>query len=182
MISDELLGLIADINPAEIASHIAQGNLHEWCSSWKSAAEQVVVKMNNQVPVATWSDEDLVKRSDLDCRGLAFLRHADGSEYTQYERGYNDAVISIYGMISSVPCATETIEIDSRLDERDAKIILVLADSQMNVSEVARQLYMHRNTIVYHIDKIQKVTGLNPLNLYDLFKLTCMARRMLGGE
>ena len=36
----EFLGLLADVNPAEIASHIAQGNLHEWCNSWKSAAEQ----------------------------------------------------------------------------------------------------------------------------------------------
>lgn len=178
----ELLDLLADVNPAEIASHIAQGNLHDWCISWRRTGEQIIQKFDNQVPITTWCDEDLVKRSDLDCRGLAFLRHADGSEYTPYERGYNDAVISIYGLISSAPCATETIEIDPRLDERDAKIILVLADSQMNVSEVARQLYMHRNTIQYHIDKIRKVTGLNPLNLYDLFKLTCMARRMLGGE
>lgn len=178
----ELLGLIADISPAEIASHIAQGNLHEWCISWRSAAGQAAAEMNNQVPVASWSDEDLVKRSDLDCRGMAFLKHADGSEYSPYERGYNDAVISIYGMISSAPCATETIEINSRLDERDAKITLALAESQMNVSEVAQKLYMHRNTIVYHIDKIWKVTGLNPRNFYDLLKLTCMARRMLGGE
>lgn len=178
----EFLGLLADVNPAEIASHIAQGNLHEWCDNWRSAAEEAAVKMDNRVPVTSWSNEDLVRRSDLDCRGLAFLRHADGSDYTQYERGYNDAVISIYGMISSAPCATETIGIDSRLDERDAKIILTLADSQMNVSETSRQLFMHRNTIQYHIDKIRKVTGLNPLNLYDLFKLTCMARRMLGGE
>lgn len=28
---NELLGLIADINPTEIASHIAEGNLAEWC-------------------------------------------------------------------------------------------------------------------------------------------------------
>lgn len=180
--ANDLLGLIADINPAEIASHIAQGNLHEWCNSWKSAAEQAVVKMDNRVPVTSWSNEDLVRRSDLDCRGLAFLRHADGSEYTQYERGYNDAVISIYGMISSVPCAIETIELDSRLDELDAKIILTLAEVKMNVSEVSRQLFMHRNTVQYRIDKIQRITGASPLNLYDLCKLTALARRILGGE
>lgn len=74
------------------------------------------------------------------------------------------------------------IEIDSRLDERDAKIILKLADCRMNVSEVARQLFMHRNTVQYHIDKIYRVTGKNPLNFYELFDLTFMARRMLGGE
>lgn len=175
----EFLGLLADVNPAEIASHIAQGNLHEWCDNWRSAAEEAAVKMDNRAPVTSWSNEDLVRRSDLDCRGLAFLRHADGSDYTQYERGYNDAVISIYSLISSVPCAIETIEIDSRLDELDAKIILTLAEVKMNVSEVSRQLFMHRNTVQYRIDKIQRITGASPLNLYDLCKLTALARRML---
>ena len=52
----------------------------------------------------------------------------------------------------------------------------------MNVSEVSRQLFMHRNTVQYRIDKIQKITGASPLNLYDLCKLTALARRMLGGK
>jgi hypothetical protein len=32
---NELLGLIADINPTEIAAHIADGNLAEWCEIWR---------------------------------------------------------------------------------------------------------------------------------------------------
>ena len=32
---NELLALIADINPTEIASHIAEGNLAEWCEIWR---------------------------------------------------------------------------------------------------------------------------------------------------
>lgn len=35
---NELLGLIDDINPTEIASHIAEGNLAEWCESWRQIA------------------------------------------------------------------------------------------------------------------------------------------------
>lgn len=35
---NELLGLIADINPTEIASHIAEGNLAEWCEIWRQVA------------------------------------------------------------------------------------------------------------------------------------------------
>lgn len=35
---NELLGLIADINPTEIASHIAEGNLAEWCEIWRQIA------------------------------------------------------------------------------------------------------------------------------------------------
>lgn len=39
---DELLGLIADINPTEIASHIEQGNLAEWCEGWRQVATVTV--------------------------------------------------------------------------------------------------------------------------------------------
>ena len=31
----------------------------------------------------------------------------------------------------------------------------------LNVSETARNLYMHRNTLLYRLDKIEKATGLN---------------------
>ena len=31
----------------------------------------------------------------------------------------------------------------------------------MNVSETARRLYMHRNTLIYRLNKIQNVTGLD---------------------
>ena len=34
-------------------------------------------------------------------------------------------------------------------------------DSSLNVSETARKLYLHRNTLIYRLDKIEKETGLN---------------------
>ena len=33
--------------------------------------------------------------------------------------------------------------------------------SSLNVSETSRSLYMHRNTLLYRLDKIEKATGLN---------------------
>lgn len=53
----------------------------------------------------------------------------------------------------------------------DKQIILNLADNRMNVCAVGRILFMHRNTLAYHIGKIKKLTGLDPLNFYDLHKL-----------
>ena len=35
---NDLLGLIADVNPTEIAAHIADGNLAEWCESGRQVA------------------------------------------------------------------------------------------------------------------------------------------------
>ena len=49
------------------------------------------------------NNSDLISRESVDGRGLAFLIHADGSPYTDYERGYNDAVISYYSMVQNAP-------------------------------------------------------------------------------
>lgn len=57
------------------------------------------------------------------------------------------------------------------MNDLDRKIIRALADNSMNVSNVARELFMHRNTVVYHIEKIRLVTGLDPLNFWNLIKL-----------
>lgn len=51
------------------------------------------------------------------------------------------------------------------------KIINTLADCNMNVQKTANKMNYHRNTIVYHLQKIENKTGLNPMNFYDLAKL-----------
>ena len=39
--------------------------------------------------------------------------------------------------------------------------------SSLNVSETSRNLYMHRNTLSYRLDKIEKATGLNIRHFSD---------------
>lgn len=34
-------------------------------------------------------------------------------------------------------------------------------ENSLNVSETSRKLYLHRNTLIYRLDKIEKETGLN---------------------
>ena len=53
----------------------------------------------------------------------------------------------------------------------EAKILILLAENSMNISEVARTLCYHRNTICYHIEQIKKKTGKDPLILFDLAEL-----------
>lgn len=47
------------------------------------------------------------------------------------------------------------------LDEEAMAIINRFFENNLNVSETARQLYLHRNTLVYRLEKIQKSTGLD---------------------
>ena len=37
-------------------------------------------------------------------------------------------------------------------------------ENGMNISETARKLYMHRNTLIYRLNKIQKTTGIDLRN------------------
>lgn len=56
-----------------------------------------------------------------------------------------------------------------RLDKRDFEIIYALAESDMNVSKVSRDLYLDRDTVGYHMSKIKRLTGRYPRKFYDLF-------------
>ena len=69
------------------------------------------------------------------------------------------------------------------LTDLDMDVIMTLADNNLAVSATARKLFMHRNTAVYHVQKIKKATGLDPLNFYDMIKLVEMvkARRTEDG-
>ena len=54
-------------------------------------------------------------------------------------------------------------------------------ENHLNVSETSRQLYIHRNTLVYRLDKLQKMTGLDLRNFEDaiIFKITLMVSKYL---
>ena len=45
-------------------------------------------------------------------------------------------------------------------DEETLTTINKFFENSLNVSETSRQLYIHRNTLVYRLDKLQKSTGL----------------------
>ena len=61
------------------------------------------------------------------------------------------------------------------MTELQIKIIKAYANNGMNVSRTARYLRYHRNSVVYHFERIEDATGLNPRDFYDLVKLLRMA-------
>lgn len=63
-------------------------------------------------------------------------------------------------------------------DEETLTTINKFFENSLNVSETSRQLFIHRNTLVYRLDKIQKNTGLD-LRVFDdaiTFKIALMVR------
>ena len=51
----------------------------------------------------------------------------------------------------------------------------------LNISEASRSMYVHRNTIIYRLDKIEKLTGLNIRSFNDAmtFRVACLVYKML---
>lgn len=52
-------------------------------------------------------------------------------------------------------------DIPDHLDEETLNTINKFFENNLNVSETSRQLFVHRNTLVYRIEKLQKMTGLD---------------------
>ena len=66
--------------------------------------------------------------------------------------------------------------IPNDLDEETLNTINKFFENNLNVSETSRQLFVHRNTLVYRIEKLQKSTGLDLRNFDDAltFKIALM--------
>ena len=61
-------------------------------------------------------------------------------------------------------------------DEETLATIRQFFENNLNVSETSRKLFIHRNTLVYRLDKLQKMTGLD-LRVFDdaiTFKIALM--------
>ena len=62
------------------------------------------------------------------------------------------------------------------LDDETLNTINKFFDNNLNISETSRQLFLHRNTLVYRLEKIQKSTGLD-IRVFDdalTFKIALM--------
>ena len=67
------------------------------------------------------------------------------------------------------------------LDQETLFTINKFFENNLNVSETSRKLFVHRNTLVYRLEKIKKLTGLD-LRQFDhaiVFKVALMVRKYL---
>jgi len=68
------------------------------------------------------------------------------------------------------------------LDEETLGTIYKFFENSLNVSETSRQLFIHRNTLVYRLDKLQKSTGLD-LRVFEdaiTFKIALMVVKYMN--
>jgi len=67
------------------------------------------------------------------------------------------------------------------LDEDTLETINKFFENNLNVSETSRKLYVHRNTLVYRLEKIKKLTGLDLREFAHaiVFKVAMMVKKYL---
>ncbi len=68
------------------------------------------------------------------------------------------------------------------IDEETLTTINKFFENSLNVSETSRQLFIHRNTLVYRLDKLQKTTGLD-LRIFEdaiTFRIALMVVRYMN--
>lgn len=69
----------------------------------------------------------------------------------------------------------------SLIDQETLATINTFFDKNLNVSETSRQLFIHRNTLVYRMEKLQKVTGLDIRTFEDamIFRIALMVSQYM---
>ena len=70
------------------------------------------------------------------------------------------------------------------LDKETLQTIQCFFENNLNVSETSRKLFVHRNTLVYRLEKIKKLTGLD-LREFDhaiTFKVALMVKKYLTSK
>ena len=77
---------------------------------------------------------------------------------------------------------------DLDIDEETLQTVERFFENDLNISETARQLYIHRNTLVYRLERFQKIIGLDVRKFEDAmtFKLAMMVlahmQSLSGGD
>lgn len=67
------------------------------------------------------------------------------------------------------------------MDEETKEAVYAFLDNNLNIAETARQLYIHRNTLLYRLQKVKEMIGLDIRKFDDamLFKTALMVNRYL---
>ena len=112
-----------------------------------------------------------------------------GSIFYDYKKIISYETLGIGRLIYQLPqnlCKIFIKEIygDTKPEDIDEEILVTVdkfLENNLNVSETSRQLYIHRNTLVYRIEKLEKAIGLD-MRVFDdalTFKIATMVLNYL---
>lgn len=177
---DDTIIVVKELSPAESAD------------SLESTANTLVDMINTEVMAQAWVGygspaDDLAQlpRAYQEAQTALTI----GKIFYRGQTTFNYDRLGIGNLIYQIPLPIcekfirETFRnepLDS-LDDETYTIIRTFFENNLNLSETARQLYVHRNTLVYRFEKIQKKYGLDLRTFKDslTFQLAIMVNNYI---
>ncbi len=191
MFQDKLQDFVLSINETDIAV-VKQIPSHTTAEELVSLAAQMEETLKNELFVKTVIGIGTVAehlRSLADSYKEAQTAIDVGKVFDTEKSIINYENLGIGRLIYQLPTTLCEIflsevfkknSIDS-LDQETLFTINKFFENNLNVSETSRKLFVHRNTLVYRLEKIKKITGLD-LRQFDhaiVFKVALMVRKYL---
>ena len=147
----------------------------------KEAAEQIVSMINTELMEKVYvgySDVcETITLQDADAQAGMALEILRTFYEERLEAGYGSLGIGrlIYS-IQKEDCEAFLEEYfgeehELELSEEELQTVNKFFEKNLNISETARDLFMHRNTLVYHLEKLQKKTGLDIRRFDDAIQI-----------
>ncbi len=98
-----------------------------------------------------------------------------GQIFLSSERIYYFPELGLGRLLYNVPLAECTAYLDnyipvavlSSLDEETLNTLSAFFDCDLSLAETSRKLFVHRNTLIYRLDKFKEQTGLDPRKFSD---------------
>jgi len=190
-ISDKLQDFVLSINESDIAvvKQISAATTGEELESMAASMEEVLkneLRIKSVIGIGTVAEH---LRELADSYKEAQTAIDVGKVFDTEKSIINYENLGIGRLIYQLPTTLCEIflsevfkknSIDS-LDQETLFTINKFFENNLNVSETSRKLFVHRNTLVYRLEKIKKLTGLD-LRQFDhaiVFKVALMVRKYL---
>ncbi len=192
MFPDKSQDFVLSINESDIAV-VKQISSHTTVAELEALAQSMEDKLKNELFIKTVIGFGTVAehlRSLADSYKEAQTAIDVGKVFDTEKSIINYENLGIGRLIYQLPTTLCNIflsevfkknSIDS-LDQETLFTINKFFENNLNVSETSRKLFVHRNTLVYRLEKIKKLTGLD-LRQFDhaiVFKVALMVRKYLA--
>ncbi len=108
--------------------------------------------------------------------GYAKSALVNGAEFDPASDIYSYKEYALIKVFSDLPRATVETYVKIALDKNYREVLAdeelmaaadVFLKHSLNISEASRSMYVHRNTLIYRLDKIERITGLDIRNFND---------------
>lgn len=127
---------------------------------WQEKGLNVLIGCGRTIE-GNYTIKEAALHSKRSCKIAESLNNKDGF--------YHIDMMMVYGLINSINAKDVSFYLKGRYDSfilvaRDKELVDTadrLFKCHLNISDAARKLYIHRNTLLYRIEKIKTITGLD---------------------